>query len=247
MIELSTRYDPLAIEPPLQELWCERKRFSPSLDEGAARFSMVIPPPNVTGLLHIGHALNATLQDILARYKRLRGYDVLWLPGVDHAGIATQFVVERDLLSRGIDPRTLSKEELIGEILAYKERHGNQIFAQLKKLGASLDFSRSRFTMDDGFQDAVQTVFRRLFKEGLVYLGDYITNFCVRCQTALSDLEVNHQSEPGSLWLIRYPAKDRAVGDGVVVATTRPETMLGDVAVAVHPDDPRYRPYKGVR
>jgi len=134
MIELSTRYDPLAIEPPLQELWCERKRFSPSLDEGAARFSMVIPPPNVTGLLHIGHALNATLQDILARYKRLRGYDVLWLPGVDHAGIATQFVVERDLLSRGIDPRTLSKEGLIGEILAYKERHGNQIFAQLKSL-----------------------------------------------------------------------------------------------------------------
>lgn len=244
MIELSTRYDPLAIEPLLQELWCERKRFSPSLDEGAARFSMVIPPPNVTGLLHIGHALNATLQDILARYKRLRGYDVLWLPGVDHAGIATQFVVERDLISRGIDPRTLSKEGLIGEILAYKDRHGNQIFAQLKKLGASLDFSRSRFTMDDGFQDAVQTVFRRLFKEGLVYLGDYITNFCVRCQTALSDLEVNHQSEPGSLWLIRYPAKDRAAGDGVVVATTRPETMLGDVAVAVHPDDPRYRPYK---
>lgn len=245
MIALSTRYEPLTIEPLLQGLWYDGKRFSPSMEEGRGRFSMVIPPPNVTGLLHIGHALNATLQDILARYKRLRGYDVLWLPGVDHAGIATQFVVERDLLSRGIDPRTLSKDRLIGEILAYKERHGDEIFSQLKKLGASLDFSRSRFTMDTGFQEAVQTVFKRLFKEGLVYLGDYITNFCIRCQTALSDLEVNHQSEPGSLWLVRYPAKNGIEENGVVVATTRPETMLGDVAVAVHPDDPRYKSCKG--
>jgi valyl-tRNA synthetase len=210
-------------------------------DEDSEResYSIVIPPPNVTGVLHIGHALNNTLQDILIRFKRMQGYNVLWMPGTDHAGIATQNVVEKQLFEEGLDRHTLGREKFVERVWKWKEQSGGIIISQLKKLGASCDWSRERFTMDEGLSEAVKEVFVRLYEEGLIYRSHYIINWCPRCQTALSDLEVEHQEILGKLYHLKYPFKED--GRFVVVATTRPETMLGDTAVAVNPEDGRYQ------
>jgi len=204
----------------------------------APAFSIVIPPPNITGMLHMGHALNNTLQDIIVRFKRMEGYNTLWMPGTDHAGIATQNVVEQQLLKEGTSRHELGREKFIARVWEWKEKYGGVIINQLKRLGCSCDWKRERFTMDEGLSRAVREVFVRLYNDGMIYQGNYIVNWCPRCHTAISDLEVEFKSDASFLWNIRYPM---AEGDGeIVVATTRPETMLGDTAVAVHPDDRRY-------
>ena len=232
-------YEPHAIEEKWYARWEAEKLFHADPDSDKPPFSIVIPPPNVTGSLHMGHALNNTLQDVLVRYKRMDGYEALWMPGTDHAGIATQNVVERMLAEEGVSRQEVGREAFIRRVWRWKEESGGTIIHQLKRLGASCDWDRERFTMDEGLSRAVREVFCRLYEQGLIYQGDYIINWCPRCHTALSDLEVEHQEAEGRLWHIRYPAEDGS--DGVVVATTRPETMLGDTAVAVHPDDERYR------
>jgi len=233
--ELSKAYDPSPIEDKWYAWWLETELFSSTPDEEKEPFSIVIPPPNVTGSLHMGHALNNTLQDITCRYMRMKGKNVMWLPGTDHAGIATQNVVERQLQEQGISRHDLGRDAFVEKVWEWKEEYGSRIINQLKKLGASCDWSRERFTMDEGLSRAVRAVFVRLYEEGLVYKGKYIINWCPRCHTALSDLEVEHEPAEGILYYVRYPFVD---GDGgVTVATTRPETILGDVAVAVHPRD----------
>ena len=239
MKELPKAYDFRGVEEKWYRFWEERGFFTAKLDPKRPRFSMVIPPPNVTGKLHVGHALNTTLQDIMARYKRMDGYDTLWVPGTDHAGIATQNVVEKKLAEEGLTRHDLGREEFLRRVWAWKEEYGGAIIAQLKRLGCSCDWTRLRFTMDEGLSRAVREVFVRLWEEGLIYRGDYIINWCPRCHTALADIEVEHEPTPGHLWYIRYPLLS---GKGhIVVATTRPETMLGDTAVAVNPEDERYR------
>ncbi len=240
---LSTKYDPQEIEGKWYEHWEQSGYFTAHPESDKPRFSIVIPPPNVTGSLHIGHALNNTLQDILSRQKRMQGFDVLWVPGCDHAGIATQNVVERKLKKEGKSRHDLGREAFIERVWSWKEQYGGTIMKQLRRLGASCDWTRERFTMDEGLSEAVKEVFVRLYQEGLIYRGDYIINWCPRCQTALSDIESEHQDVQGHFWHIRYPLED---GSGeIIVATTRPETMLGDTAVAVHPDDERYQPLIG--
>ncbi|MFH2066812.1 MAG: valine--tRNA ligase [Pseudomonadota bacterium] len=231
-------YEPHDVEKKWYAIWEERKLFA--ADEAGDRkpFSIVIPPPNVTGVLHMGHALNNTMQDILCRYRRLKGDNVLWMPGTDHAGIATQNVVERQLASQGTDRQQLGREKFVEAVWKWREESGSAIINQLKRLGASCDWDRERFTMDEGLSLAVRKVFVQLYKEGLIYRGDYIINWCPRCRTALSDLEVDHDEQEGRLYHIRYPFPGST--EGLVVATTRPETMLGDTAVAIHPDDERY-------
>ncbi len=240
---LSTKYDPQEIEGKWYEHWEQSGYFTAHPESDKPRFSIVIPPPNVTGSLHIGHALNNTLQDILSRQKRMQGFDVLWVPGCDHAGIATQNVVERELKKEGKSRYDLGREAFIERVWSWKEQYGGTIMKQLRRLGASCDWTRERFTMDAGLSEAVKEVFVRLYQEGLIYRGDYIINWCPRCQTALSDIESEHQDVQGHFWHIRYPLEDGS-GD-IIVATTRPETMLGDTAVAVHPDDERYQPLIG--
>ncbi len=236
---LDKGYEPKAVEKHWYAVWEKEGLFSAADTSDQTPFSIVIPPPNVTGVLHMGHALNNTMQDILCRYRRLKGDNVLWMPGTDHAGIATQNVVERKLASEGRDRHQLGRDKFIEEVWKWRKDYGNAIINQLKRMGASCDWQRERFTMDEGLSKAVRTVFVRLYEEGLIYRGLYITNWCPRCQTALSDLEVEHEELDGHLYHIRYPLAD---GSGaVVVATTRPETMLGDTAVAVHPQDERYR------
>ncbi|MGB9667358.1 MAG: valine--tRNA ligase [Thermosulfidibacteraceae bacterium] len=239
-VELEKVYNPSAVEDRWLRFWIEGGFFvADENDNSKPTYSIVIPPPNVTGSLHMGHALNATLQDILVRYKRMEGYNVLWLPGTDHAGIATQTVVEREIAKEGKTRWDLGREEFLKRVWEWKEKYGNYIVEQLKRLGCSCDWTRLRFTMDEGFSRAVREVFVRLYEEGLIYKGNYIVNWCPRCLTALSDLEVEHQEEEGNLWYIRYPLED---GSGfITVATTRPETMLGDTAVAVNPEDERYK------
>ncbi|MBE0616723.1 MAG: valine--tRNA ligase, partial [Proteobacteria bacterium] len=236
-------YDPHAIEEKWYERWVSAGLFHADPASARPGYSIVIPPPNVTGNLHMGHALNNTLQDVLARYKRMDGFEVLWMPGTDHAGIATQNVVERMLAAEGTNREALGREAFVERVWKWREESGGTIIRQLRRLGASCDWERERFTMDEGLSRAVREVFCRLFDEGLIYRGDYITNWCPRCHTALSDLEVEHEDAEGRLWHLRYPFRD---GSGeVVVATTRPETMLGDTAVAVHPDDERYHEHVG--
>ena len=231
-------YDPREVEERWYRFWEERGLFRADETVPAPPYSIVIPPPNVTGSLHMGHALNNTLQDILIRWQRMQGANTLWMPGTDHAGIATQNVVERQLQQEGLSRDQLGREAFIQRVWRWKETSGGTIIRQLKTLGASCDWARERFTMDPGLSEAVKEVFCQLYEAGLVYRGDYIINWCPRCRTALSDLEVEYQEREGKLWHIRYPL---ASGDGgVVVATTRPETMLGDTAVAVHPEDGRY-------
>ena len=236
---LSKGYEFAAVEEKWLQRWHREECFTASIQEGRPAFSIVIPPPNVTGVLHVGHALNNTLQDILTRYHRMCGDNTLWVPGTDHAGIATQNVVERHLAAEGKSRDDLGRDAFIERVWAWRTEKGGTIINQLKKLGASCDWQRERFTMDEGLSKAVREVFVRLYHEGLIYKGNYIVNWCPRCHTALADDEVEHEETKGKLYHIRYPYAD---GSGfVVVATTRPETMLGDTAVAVHPEDPRYR------
>ncbi len=239
---LDKAYEPTAVEERWGAYWIDNNVGAPDLSSGKPAFSMVIPPPNITGALHLGHALNSTLQDILARYKRMTGYNVLWLPGIDHAGIATQNVVERQIAAEGLDRHKVGREAFIERVWKWKADSGGTIINQLKRLGATCDWSRLRFTMDDGLSKAVREVFTSLYAEGLIYRGDYIINWCPRCHTALSDLEVQFDEKDGSLWYMDYPLKEPVSGmTHLTVATTRPETMLGDTAVAVNPDDERYK------
>ena len=235
---LSKVYEPHAAEARWYQYWLDQDFFRAQDAGDKPQFSIVIPPPNVTGMLHMGHALNNVLQDIMTRFRRMQGYNALWMPGMDHAGIATQNVVEQELAREGLTRHDLGREKFIERVWLWKEKYGGVIINQLKRLGCSCDWSRERFTMDEGLSRAVREVFVRLYHDGLIYQGDYIVNWCPRCHTAISDLEVEYAEEPGFLWSIRYPYTDGS-GD-IVVATTRPETMLGDTAVAVSPNDPRY-------
>jgi len=236
---LPKSYEPAQVEERWYSYWEREGLFTADPAGKGPAYSIVIPPPNVTGQLHMGHALNNTMQDIMCRYKRMLGYEVLWMPGTDHAGIATQNVVERQLASEGKTRHDLGREAFIERVWEWRAEYGGKIINQLKRLGASCDWSRERFTMDEGLSKAVREVFVRLYEEGLIYRGDYIINWCPRCHTALSDLESEHEEVKGGLYHIRYPFKN---GKGyLVVATTRPETLLGDTAVAVNPEDPRYQ------
>ena len=232
-------FEPREAERKWYQYWTDQNLFHADDVSDKEPFSIVIPPPNVTGMLHMGHALNNVLQDICCRYQRMLGKNVLWMPGTDHAGIATQNVVEQQLAKEGLSRHDLGREKFIERVWEWREHSGGVIINQLKRLGASCDWERERFTMDEGLSKAVRQVFVHLYNDGLIYQGDYIVNWCPRCLTAISDLEVDYHQEGGNLWNIRYPLVD---GTGeIVVATTRPETMLGDTAVAVHPDDERYR------
>lgn len=236
-------YDPHHVERKWYSYWTEKGYFRAESESGKSPFCIVIPPPNVTGVLHMGHALNNTLQDISTRFKRMSGFNALWLPGTDHAGIATQNVVERELQKENLTTELLGREAFTDRVWKWKERSGGLIIEQLKRLGCSCDWSRERFTMDAGLSRAVREVFVRLYEEGLIYRGDYIINWCPRCGTALSDLEVEHEDVKGYLYHIRYPLADEA--GHLIVATTRPETLLGDTAVAVNPADERYGRFVG--
>ncbi|RMD60809.1 valine--tRNA ligase, partial [Candidatus Parcubacteria bacterium] len=232
-------YDPKAVEDRWYQEWLDRGYFDAHVNPDKTPYTIVIPPPNVTAALHMGHAFNNTIQDIIIRVKRKQGYEALWLPGTDHAGIATQNVVEKELRKENLTRHDLGREKFVERVWQWKEKYGSTIIRQLKKMGCSCDWKRERFTMDEAYTAAVKEVFIRLYEKGWIYKGKYIINWCPRCSTALSDEEVEHIETPGHLWYIQYPLKDG--GGAVTVATTRPETMLGDTAVAVHPDDERYR------
>lgn len=235
--ELASSFVPGDIEAPLYKKWLDAGYFTANAQSSKEPFTIVIPPPNVTGNLHIGHALDQTLQDCLTRLKRMQGYEALWLPGMDHAGIATQNVVEKQLAAQGLSRHDLGREDFVKKVWEWKAESGGQILGQMKRLGDSVDWSREAFTMDENLSAAVLTIFKKLFDQGLIYRAERIINWCPRCLTALSDIEVEHQDDEGEFVQVRY-------GDGeqsIVVATTRAETMMGDGAVAVHPDDPRYK------
>ena len=236
--ELPKVYEPQQVENKIYNMWESSGYFRPSNKEGAKPFTIVMPPPNVTGQLHMGHAMDATLQDTLIRFKRMQGYNTLWVPGVDHAGIATQIKVEEELRKEGLTRYDLGREKFLERVWDWKHQYGNRIVEQQKKLGASCDWERARFTMDEGCSNAVREVFVSLYEKGLIYKGSRIINWCPHCVTALSDAEVEYVDKPGHLWHIRYPLADGS-GD-VVIATTRPETMLGDTGICVNPNDTRY-------
>lgn len=258
MPELASKYDPAKVEIDLYQSWKQCEAFTPDTSAAGDSYTIVIPPPNVTGILHMGHALNNTIQDILIRWRRMQGRKALWVPGTDHAGIATQNVVEKALAKEGKKRQDLGREAFLGRVWDWKEQYGNRILYQLERLGSSCDWNRTRFTMDEGLSEAVREVFVRLYEEGLIYRGSYIINWCPRCQTALADEEAPREESQGKLYHIKYPifegsrweASDlSALPDGldlqatdayIEVATTRPETLLGDTAIAVHPDDERY-------
>ena len=235
-LQLPAQYSPGEVETRLYEGWVEAGYFRADAESTAPPFTIVIPPPNVTGSLHIGHALDHTLIDALIRRRRMQGYNTLWVPGMDHAGIATQNVVERELAKEGLSRHDLGRDAFVERVWQWKAESGGRILGQMRRLGDSVDWSRERFTMDAGLSRAVQTIFKRLYEDGLIYRAQRIINWCPRCLTALSDIEVEHSDDEGELVSIRYGEGE----DEIVVATTRVETMLGDTAVAVHPDDPRY-------
>ncbi|SFL68045.1 valine--tRNA ligase [Pelosinus propionicus] len=237
---IPTVYDPQAVEEKWYKYWEDNGFFHEEVNKDKKPFSIVIPPPNVTGQLHMGHALDNALQDILIRFRRMQGYNTLWMPGTDHAGIATQIKVEEMLIKEGSSRYDLGREKFVEKVWEWKEQYGDRIIKQLKSLGASCDWQRERFTMDEGCSEAVREVFVSLYEKGLIYQGNRITNWCPRCNTALSDIEVEHEEKPGNLYHVRYLVKG-SQGEYVTVATTRPETMLGDTAVAVNPEDARYR------
>jgi valyl-tRNA synthetase len=244
-LEMPTRFDSASAEERWYRAWEEGGCFESRPDEARKAYTIVIPPPNVTGVLHMGHALNNTLQDIIIRFRRMQGWNALWIPGTDHAGIATQNVVERELASReGLTRDDLGREKFLERVWKWKEEHGEKILRQLKRLGASCDWKRTRFTMDEGLSRAVRHAFVKLFQDGLIYKGKRLIHWCPRCRTALADDEVESADVEGSMWRLRYPVKGVRERH-VVVATTRPETMLGDTAVAVHPADERYRDLVG--
>src|SRR5436189_2144918 len=239
-MELAKAYDPQDAQNKWLAFWNERGYFHAEPDPAKTPFSIVIPPPNVTGALHMGHALNNTLQDVITRFQRMRGRAALYLPGTDHAGIATQNVVEKHLAKEGTSREALGREAFVDRVWKWKAEYGDRIIGQLKKLGCSCDWSRGRFTMDEGLSKAVTRAFVALYEKGLIYQGERLINWCPRCLTALSDEEAESKPEKGSFYHLRYPVEGKE-GEWVVVATTRPETMMGDTAVAVHPEDPRYK------
>lgn len=237
--DLPTVYDAKTTEEEIYKFWEENECFKADAKSSKPPYSIVIPPPNVTGVLHMGHALDGTLQDILTRYHRMAGYEALWLPGTDHAGIATQNVVEKNLRKEGTNRHELGREKFLERTWEWANEHRSAILNQFKRLGASFDRSRERFTFDKGCSDAVKEVFIKLYEKGLIYKGAYIVNWCPRCQSAISDIETEYETEDGNLWEISYPLKDEA--GAIVIATTRPETMFGDVAIAVNPTDFKYK------
>jgi valyl-tRNA synthetase len=239
-------YDPKQVEHRWYQTWADRGYFHASVTGPGSPYVIVIPPPNITGALHMGHALNTTIQDILIRWRRMQGRNTLWVPGTDHAGIATQNVVEKQLLAEGTTRDRLGRDRFIQKVWEWKARSGGAIIEQLKRLGSSCDWDRLRFTMDEGLSKAVREVFVRLYEDGLIYRGERLINWCPRCLTALSDIEVEHADTTGKLYHIRYPLADNPTTH-LTVATTRPETMLGDTGVAVHPEDPRYNRFIGKR
>jgi len=242
--ELPKNYNPDEIESKWRNYWLNKKLYHIDKPKKEKKFSMVLPPPNVTGSLHMGHAWNITIQDIVARFQRMEGKDVVWVPGFDHAGIATQYVVEKQLWKEGKTRFDLGREGMLKKIWEWVPKSRNAIRTQLQFLGGSVDWERERFTMDQGFSRAVRENFHKLYEDGLIYRGTYIVNWCPKDRTALSDVEVEYEEEKGKLWYIKYPVVDdegNETGEYITVATTRPETMLGDTAVAVHPDDPRYK------
>ena len=236
--DLATVYNAKEMEESIYKFWEENEFFKADAKSSKKPYSIVIPPPNVTGVLHMGHALDETLQDILVRYHRMSGYETLWLPGTDHAGIATQNVVEKNLREQGISRHDIGREKFLEKTWEWANSHKSRILDQCKRLGASFDRSRERFTFDKGCSDAVKEVFVRLYEKGLIYKGAYIVNWCPRCQSAISDVETEYETEQGHLWEISYPLKGES--GAIIVATTRPETIFGDVAIAVHPDDSKY-------
>ena len=238
--ELAKTYDPKGIEDRLYQKWLDNKYFHAEVDRSKKPFTIVMPPPNVTGQLHMGHALDNTMQDILIRYKRMQGYEALWQPGTDHAAIATEVKVIAKLKEQGIEKEDIGREEFLKHAWAWKDEYGSRIINQLKKLGASADWDRERFTMDEGCSKAVEEVFMRLYKKGFIYKGSRIINWCPVCQTSISDAEVEHVDQEGHFWHINYPIVGEE-GKFVEIATTRPETLLGDTAVAVNPEDERYK------
>ncbi|MCI8852721.1 MAG: class I tRNA ligase family protein, partial [Lachnospiraceae bacterium] len=239
MKELSKTYDPQGMEDRIYANWLNKKYFHAEVDRSKKPFTIVIPPPNVTGKLHMGHALDETLQDILIRYKRMQGYNALWIPGTDHASISTEVKVTNQLREEGFDKQELGREGFLKRAWQWKEEYGGAIINQLKKLGSSCDWDRERFTMDEGCSKAVLEVFIRLYEKGYIYKGSRIINWCPVCKTSISDAEVLHEEQEGHFWHINYPLED---GSGVVeIATTRPETMLGDTGLAVNPEDERYQ------
>ena len=238
--ELAKTYDPKGIEDRLYKKWMDNGYFHAKVNPDKKPFTIVMPPPNVTGQLHMGHALDETMQDILIRFKRMQGYEALWQPGTDHAAIATEVKVTEKLRKEGIDKNEIGRDEFMKHAWAWKEEYGGKIINQLKKLGASADWERERFTMDEGCSKAVQEVFIRLYEKGYIYKGSRIINWCPVCQTSISDAEVVHEDQDGFFWHINYPIVGEE-GRFVEIATTRPETLLGDTAVAVNPEDERYK------
>ena len=237
-IEIAKAYDPSLVEDKWYKYWEENGFFHAKVNKEKPAFSIVMPPPNVTGALHLGHAMDSTIQDILTRFKRMQGYNTLWLPGTDHAGIATQAKVEEQLAKDGTSRHELGREKFVERVWDWKRQYGGRITQQLRRLGASCDWQRERFTMDEGCSKAVREAFVDLYNKGLIYRGNYIINWCPKCHTTISDIEVEHVDSEGNLYHLRYPVKDS--NESLIVATTRPETMLGDTAVAVHPEDERY-------
>src|SRR5881409_595351 len=242
--EIPKTYDPGEVEGRWYQWWESKGFFRADAKSTKPVFAIVIPPPNVTGSLHMGHMLNDTVQDVIVRRKRMLGFNTLWLPGMDHAGIATQNVVEKELKKEGLTRHDLGREKFVERVWQWKEQYGGIILKQIRRIGSSCDWSRERFTLDAGLSRAVREVFVQLFEEGLIYRGKRLINWCPRCLTALSDLEVVYEQVDSKLYYIRYPLKGRD-NAFVEVATTRPETMLGDTAVAVNPNDDRYKKYRG--
>ncbi|OPJ58500.1 valine--tRNA ligase [Clostridium oryzae] len=236
---ISTTYNPKEFEEKLYKLWEEKKYFTPKVDKNKKPYTIIMPPPNITGKLHLGHALDNALQDMLIRFKRMQGYSALWLPGEDHASIATEVKVEKELLKEGIHKKEIGREAFLEKVWDWTYEYRDRIKEQLKKMGCSADFTREAFTMDDNLSKAVKHVFVKLYNEGLIYQGNRITNWCPKCQTALSDAEIEYQEQQGNFWHIKYPII--GTDDYIEIATTRPETMLGDTAVAVNPTDERYK------
>src|SRR5438093_2295156 len=243
-VDISKTYNPREAESRWYQWWESQGYFRADETSTRPAFVIVMPPPNVTGSLHMGHMLNDTVQDVIVRRKRMLGFNTLWLPGMDHAGIATQNVVEKELKKEGLTRHDLGREKFVERVWQWKEQYGGIILKQIRRIGASCDWSRERFTFDAGLSRAVREVFVRLYDEGLIYRGKRLINWCPRCHTALSDLEVIHEPTDSKLYYIRYPLKGRE-NAFIEVATTRPETMLGDTAVAVNPNDDRYKKYRG--
>jgi valyl-tRNA synthetase len=247
--EFPTRYEPKAVEKKWYQFWLDNKFFTPDLTSKKPRYCIVIPPPNVTGVLHMGHALQDSLQDILIRFKKLQGYETLWLFGTDHASIATHNQIEKVLAKKGKTRFDIGREEFLRLAWEWKEKHANIILEQMKTLGASCDWTRTRFTMDEQLSRAVREAFVQYYEKGLIYKAYYIVNWCPRCHTSISDLEVKYKEAETKLWYIKYPLQTKSskikTKNYIVVATTRPETMLGDTAIAVNPDDDRYKDLVG--